>query len=88
LWLKTFEAAFPADLEVVLFRALVWERALPADVLDFFPVDLLLNVLEAAEAALRPVTLLLGMRITPSPKLRKAGYSLSQHLACGNKKSA
>jgi hypothetical protein len=56
------DADFAADFDVTLFRALVCESALPADVLDFLPVDLLRKVLEAALAALRPVTLPLGMR--------------------------
>jgi hypothetical protein len=61
---NTFDAAFATDFEVVFLGDFLCESALPAALLDFLPVDLLRNVLEAAEAALRLVTLpFLGIRI-------------------------
>jgi len=64
---STFDAAFAAALEVVFVGAFVCERALPAAFFEVEPVDLLVRVLEALEAALFPVTFLAmytsGMRI-------------------------
>jgi len=55
--LSTLDAALPARLEVCFAGAFRCESALPPAVLDFEPVDLLRIVLDAAEAARRPVTL-------------------------------
>ena len=56
LSLKTADAALAAFLDVTFWGAFVCERALPAAVFDFFPVDLLLSVPEAFFAALGLVT--------------------------------
>jgi hypothetical protein len=45
-----------ADLEVTFFGAFDWDRALPADVLELLPVDLLLSVEDAFLAAFGLVT--------------------------------
>ena len=54
---NTFDAADAARADETLFGAFVWANALPADVLDFEPVDLLRIVLDALDAAFLPVTL-------------------------------
>lgn len=53
---KTFDAALAALFEVTLLGAFVWDKALPAAVLDLRPVDLLLSVFDAFLAAFGLVT--------------------------------
>ena len=56
--LSVFEAADAAFFPVVFFGALVWDSALPAALLVFLLVAGAFSVLDAAFAALVPVTLL------------------------------
>ena len=60
---RVFEAAVAVLVEVCLFGAFRCDKALPAAVLDLFPVDLLLKVLEAALAALLRVTFSLAIDV-------------------------
>ena len=53
---RTLDAALAALFEVTFLGAFVWDRALPAEVLDFDPVDLLRSVLDALLAAFGLVT--------------------------------
>ena len=59
---SVFEAAVAALAEETRLGALVWDRALPADVLDVLPVPELLRVADAARAAFLPVTLVAMIR--------------------------
>lgn len=65
--LTTFDAECAADFEVVLFGAPVCESALPADVFDLSPVESSVKVLDALDAALRPVVLPFVMTFAPLP---------------------
>ena len=53
---RTLDAALAALFEVTFFGAFVWDRALPAEVLDVDPVDLFRSVLDAFLAAFGLVT--------------------------------
>ena len=53
---RTLDAALAALFEVTFFGAFVCDRALPAEVLDFDPVDLLRSVFDAFFAAFGLVT--------------------------------
>ena len=53
---KVDDASFAAPLDVVFLGALRCDSALPAAVFDFTDVDVLLNVLDAFDAAFLPVT--------------------------------
>lgn len=61
----TEEAARAAFFEVTFFGALVWERALPAEVFDLDPVDLLRRVFDALPAAFGLVTLDFAISLPP-----------------------
>jgi hypothetical protein len=61
--LITLDAALAAFGEVIFAGALVCESALPA-VRDFAPVDLLVSVFDAFDAALPPVVFPLAMAIS------------------------
>ena len=64
---RTLDAALAAALEVCFFGAPVCDRALPAAVFEPLPVDALLSVCDAFEAAFEPVTLLLAIISPPVP---------------------
>ena len=58
---RVFEAAVTARLPVSFFGAFVCDRALLAADLDALPVDLLVKVFDALEAAFFPVVFLWAM---------------------------
>jgi hypothetical protein len=68
--LSTFEATEAAATEVVLPCALTCDRALPAAVLEFTPVDGEFSVLDALLAAFDPVFLLVAFAIIFSYRLK------------------
>ncbi len=83
---NTPEAALAACGDVVLFGALVCERALPAALRDLAPVEPLVSVFDAFDAALPPVVSPLAIATSELgwAKLRRpcSGPCAGQNLGC------